>query len=89
MPPKLELDTWSGDRRFARCVTSDGFDLRVGLMRDGRTFGWIVYRTETMARVSWGDGAPSLEQARAEAVEAVAVERAEARRELRRMRRAG
>lgn len=35
---------WTGDHRFKQAITRDGFDLRVGVMLDGQSFGWLVYR---------------------------------------------
>lgn len=35
---------WRGDARFQRCVTDDGFELRVGKMLDRSSYGWLVYR---------------------------------------------
>lgn len=70
------IDRWAGDTRFCRRVTSDGFDLRVGLLRDGVTFGWLAYEASTMDRLGWGDGAPTMEAARARAEQCIEGARA-------------
>lgn len=46
---------WSDSPVFARGLTADGFDLRVGLMHTARSWGWILYVASTMHRVDWGE----------------------------------
>lgn len=84
---------WEGGARFKQALTSDGYDLRVGLMLDSKTFGWLVYRFEKNERgeiVLWerldaGFGvAPAMRHAQRQAEVCVANDRIFAQLEHRR-----
>jgi hypothetical protein len=59
----MTMFIWNGDARFQRAVTSDDYDLRVGLMLDHQSFGWLVYETSTLKRLAWGE-APAMKYAK-------------------------
>jgi hypothetical protein len=56
-------------------VTEDGYDLRVGLMLDRRSYGWLVYVASSMQRLGWGEAA-TMEEARTDALGFVRTARA-------------
>jgi hypothetical protein len=59
---------WDGDARFVRATTTDNYDLRVGVLDDKQSFGWLVYRqTENeLTRIGWGT-APTMRYAQKQA----------------------